>query len=402
VAACDIGRSTRNLPPRLRSFLTDQTRLVAGASRGFVGRESVLEQVHEFIEGDEDGYCFILAKPGVGKTALLARLVADHPDYARHFNVRSEAVHTAEQFLNNVCVQLIGAYHLDPALFPESGDTSTELLCRLLEQSTAKARGDKVVVVIDGLDEAMTGTRLPGVNLLALPRSLPEGCRFIVTVRDGTEGWDPALDADCAARTLRIEASSDENMGDARAYVRSRLASPGVARYLRSQNLTGEEFTEEVVARSQGYFVYLRHVLDQYDAGGDLASRELADLPAGLEPYYEDLYERMRADTPQRQWEKVRLPVLIQLAIAEQPLTFYELAAGARQRTAASVISAIGQWRQFLVETNALRNGRRVTAYRLFHESFRKFLKERHKDAAMMVELERMLREDLQLRASLR
>ena len=115
-----------------------------------------------FIEGDEDGYCFILAKLGVGKTALLAHLVADQPGYARHFNVLSEGVCTAEQFLNNVCAQLIGAYRLDPGLFPKSGDASTDLLRRLLEQSAAKARGDKVVVVIDALDEAMAEARLPG------------------------------------------------------------------------------------------------------------------------------------------------------------------------------------------------------------------------------------------------
>ena len=141
VAASDIGRSARNLPPQLRFFLNDQTPLIAGASRGFVGRESVLAQVQAFIEGDADGYCFILTKPGVGKTALLAHLVADHPGYARHFNVLSEGVFTAEQFLNNVCAQLIGAYHLDPDLFPKSGDANTNLLRRLLEQSAANARG---------------------------------------------------------------------------------------------------------------------------------------------------------------------------------------------------------------------------------------------------------------------
>jgi hypothetical protein len=402
MTACDMDRTARNLPPRLRSFLIDQTQLVAGASRGFVGRESVLAQMDAFIESDEGGYCFIRAAPGVGKTALLAHLVADHPDYARHFNVRSGGVFTAGQFLNNVCAQLIGAYRLDPGLFPRSGGASTDLLGQLLEQSAAKARGDKLVVVIDGLDEAVSEARKPGTNPLGLPRSLPEGCRFIVTVRDGTQGWEPDLDPGCAARHLYLDADSDENMEDARAYVRSRLASPAIARYLLMHKMAGEEFTEELVARSQGSFLYLRYVLDQYDWGGELVSRELTGLPAGLGPYYEDLYERMRAGTPQRQWEKVRLPVLIQLAIAEQPLTLDELTAGAGQRTTAPVMSAIGQWREFLVETSTWRNDRRVTAYRLFHESFRKFLKERHKGAAMMAELERMLREDMQLRASLR
>jgi hypothetical protein len=402
VAACDFGRSGRNLPPELRFFLNDQTRLVAAASRDFVGRESVLAEVRAFTEGDEDGYCFILAKLGVGKTALLAHLVAGQPGYARHFNVLSEGVRTAEQFLNNVCAQLIGAYRLDPGLFPKSGDASTDLLTRLLENSATKARGEKVIVMIDALDEAMTGTRLPGVNPLTLPRSLPEGCRFIVTVRDGTEGWEPALDAGCAVRKLGIDVSGGENMDDARRYVRSRLASPGIVSYLRQENLAGGEFTDEVAARSEGYFVYLRHVLDQYDAGGDLAGRDLAELPVGLRPYYDDQYERMRADTPPRQWEKIRLPVLIQLAIAEQPLTLYELAAGAGQREAAPVMSAIEQWRQFLVETDASWNGGRVPGYRLFHESFREFLKKKHEHAAEVAEVEQALRENWGRRARAR
>lgn len=375
VAAGDIGRSARNLPPQLRFFLNDQTPLIASASRGFVGRESVLAEVQAFIEGEDDGYCFILTKPGVGKTALLAHLVAGHPGYARHFNVLSEGVFTVEQFLNNVCAQLIGAYHLDPSLFPTSGDANTNLLRRLLEQSAAKARGDKVVVVIDALDEALAGAPLvPGVNPLTLPRSLPEGCRFIVTVRDGTPGWEPSLEAGCAAHRLCIDADSDENMHDASAYVLTRLASPGISRYLRERNLTGEEFTDEVANRSQGFFVYLRHVLDQYDAGGYLATQDLATLPVGLEPYYKDQYERMRADTPQRDWDDIRSPLLEQLSHADHPMTVGELAACVGLRSVAPVRSAIQQWQQFLIETDGWWDGRLAAAYRLFHESFREFL----------------------------
>ena len=402
VATSDIGRSGRNLPAELRFFLNDQTLLIAGASRGFVGRESVLARVKAFIEGDEDGYCFVLAKLGVGKTALLAHLVAGQPGYARHFNVLSEGVHTTEQFLNNVCAQLIGAYRLDPGLFPMSGNASTDLLLRLLKKCAAKARGDKVVVVIDALDEAMTGSRLPGVNPLTLPRSLPEGCRFVVAVREGTEGWEPTLDTGCAARMLCVDVSGEENMTDARAYVRSRLTGQGIAGFLRKQGLAGEEFADEVAVRSGGYFVYLRHVLDQYDAGGELASRDLAELPAGLMPYYDDQYERMRAGAPQRQWERVQLPVLIQLACADQPLTLYQLTSGAGQHEAAPVARAIEQWRPFLIQASASRNGRQVPAYRLFHESFREFLRNKHEHAAEVAEVERQLRDDLERQAQAR
>ncbi len=50
-------------------------------------------------------------------------------------------------------------------------------------------------------------------------------------------------------------------------------------------------------------------------------------------------------------------------------------------------MSAIEQWRQFLVENSASRNGRRVPAYRLFHESFREFLKKKHEHAAEVAEV---------------
>jgi hypothetical protein len=408
VIASDIGRSGRNLPSELRTRLHDQTRIVASASRDFVGRDTLLKEVKAFAEGNEDGYLFVRAMLGVGKTALLAHLVAGQPGYARHFNVLSEGVHTAQQFRDNVCTQLIGAYRLDPGLFPQSGGASTDLLWRLLKQSAAKARGDKVVVVIDALDEAMTGRDpLRGVNPLHLPRSLPEGCRFIVTIRDeagATGAWRPPLDTDCALRDRRIDEGGEENMADAHAYVRNRLlASPRIAGYLRTRKrqkqLTDEEIISEVARRSQGYFVYLKHVLDQYEAGGDLASRELDQLPVGLMPYYKQQFERMQAHTRKREWQEIREPVLKQLAYAEKPLTLAELAAGAGQRKPARVQSALDQWRQYLVVTDGSWKGQRVRAYRLFHESFREFLRKEYPNAAEVAEVERALRKNLGRRA---
>ena len=406
VIASDIGRSGRNLPPELRTHLHDQTRILASASRDFVGRDTLLREVKAFAEGDEDGYLLVRAMLGVGKTALLAHLVAGQPGYARHFNVLSEGVHTAQQFRDNVCAQLIGAYRLDPGLFPKSGGASTDLLWRLLKQSAAKARGDKVVVVIDALDEAMTGKDpVRGVNPMDLPRSLPEGCRFIVTIRDETDGtgtWQPPLELDTnrVPRNLRIDEGGEENMADAHTYVHNRLlASPRVADHLRRQKKqkqrTDEEIISEVATRSQGYFVYLKHVLDQYEAGGDLVGQELDKLPVGLMPYYKHQFERMQARTKKREWEETREPVLKQLAYAETPLTLAELVAGAGQREPARVQSALDQWRQYLVVTDGSLNGHRVRAYRLFHESFREFLRKEYPNAAEVAEVERALRNDL-------
>jgi hypothetical protein len=400
VSAFDIGRPARNLPPELRPFLRYQVPLVAKASRGFVGRKSVLKNVDSFIKGDEDGYFFILAKLGVGKTALLAHLVADQPEYARHFNVLGQGMCTTGLFLNNVCAQLIGAYHLDPGLFPRSGDATTDLLLRLLEQGAVKAPGNKPVVVVDALDEAMAEPRLPGVNPLSLPGSLPGGCRFIVTVRKGSDGWNPPGNDDRQWRPpidggwLVIEEGSQDNKDDALAYVRSRLSSGGIASYLRVRgDPTG--FADALVERSEGYFVYLRHVLDQYDAEGEEARQDVTELPVGLMPYYESQYKRIKSDTPQREWDRVRLPVLAELAVAPRPLTYEELRsrAGLEQSDLVSVVSAIQQWQEFLVGSYVMQGGKQVRAYRLFHESFREFLKTRE-DTAVVAEAQRARREE--------
>lgn len=94
--------------------------------------------------------------------------------------------------------------------------------------------------------------------------------------------------------------------------------------------------------------------------------------------------------------------MLIQLANADQPLTLFQLASGAGRHEAAPVAGAIEQWRPFLIQTSTSWNGHQVPAYRLFHESFREFLRNKHEHAAEVAEVERQLREDLERQARAR
>ena len=375
------GAAMRDLPPRVRVHLYDQTALMAAATEGFTGREFVFGRLTEFVEQDSSGYCFVQAYPGVGKTALLASFVAAHPHYARHFNVLTADVTSPATFLKNICAQLIGTYGLPYDRLPDRAAYDNGFLVEVLDRAARAAGSRKVVVVIDALDEALTRGRMPGVNPLYLPRSLPDGCRFIVTVRKDTDGWEPALDPGCRSVPVLIDEHGKENMDDVRAYIWSRAGQEGIRAYLWSRRLSVGDFAGILAEKSEGNFMYLRHVLPEYEEHGALTDGELAELPIGLVRYYKDQVERMKgADVDA--WFTLRFPVLTVLAKAPHPLTLAEITVLAGQDSTHRVLSVVREWLQFLVPVQVTRDGSPRTGYRIFHASFQEFLLKETREAA--------------------
>ena len=64
--------------------------------RGFVGRQFVFDAVDDFLDTHDSGYFIIRGVPGIGKTALMAKLINDwlppprilHPWPAERFDVK--------------------------------------------------------------------------------------------------------------------------------------------------------------------------------------------------------------------------------------------------------------------------------------------------------------------------
>lgn len=392
IQAARLGEATRDLPPRVRVQLYDQTPLILRSSNGFVGRQFVFTKLSEFIERERSGYCFVLARPGIGKTALLARLLLDEPGYIRHFNVLTDEVTTPAAFLKNVCAQLIGAYHLPYDELPERAAYDNGFLTELLERSVIASPHRKVVVVVDALDEAQVRGRLPGTNPLYLPRALPDGCAFIVTVRTDAPAWRPYLEPECARDEVPIDERGNENMDDIREFIRSQSAGQGIGRYLESHGFDLDQFIGHLAAKSEGNFMYLRHVLPAIEAGGYLADRDIADLPAGLTEYYADQLERMKG-TDDEAWFSWKRPVVTALADAGQPLTIREIATAAGVRDMARVAAIVREWLQFLDGVPVTRDGRGTRAYRIFHASFKEFLLQEVGNAAEMDMMDRLHRE---------
>ena len=227
-------------------------------------------------------------------------------------------VNTPDAFLKNICAQLIGAYGLPYDRLDDRAAYDSGFLIELLDRSVRAAGTEKVVVLVDALDEARTP--VGAENPLYLPSWLPDGCRFIVTVRKGVPGWEPRLDPDPLWPDVEINELGVLNMNDLRAYIRVRADHPGIGAYLRSRRLSKEQFADTLAAKAAGNFMYLRYVLPEFEEGGSRTDAELDQLPAGLVGYYEEQYKRMHGPDDDV-WHDLRLPVLTALAMALAPVT---------------------------------------------------------------------------------
>ena len=368
-----LGGIAESLLPGVRTYLYDQTSLIAEHTREFVGRRFVFSQIHDIIETRDRAYCHVIAHPGVGKTALLAQLVKEQ-SYVHHFNVRTSGVVSPRAFLGNICAQLIGKYNLGYEKMPERATQDAGYLAELLGEILARPDVRKIVIAVDALDEADTSALLPGMNPLYLPAVIPEGAIFVVTSRPDARGGPLQLRVDSEQVIIRVDHRSEANMVDIRDYLSRRLARPGIADYMKLHGLDDHGFVELLAERSEGNFMYLHHVLPEIEHGG-FRDRDVRTLPLGLTQYYSDHLERMRG-ADEYAWFQYRLPVIAALSTWPVPLTVTQIAAMSGITETARVAAVLREWGAFLEPVTVEARGARQRAYRIYHASFQDFLRE--------------------------
>ena len=367
-AAMDQGPVSAALRTYLRTEQFAST--IAERTQHFVGRTWVFNQVQQLLDDPAvpGGYILIVGEPGIGKTAIAAELVRRY-GWPHHFNIATQNIRTASDFLGDVCAQLIVRYGLDRRDVPASALTDSGLLVELLAEAVARvANGTRVVVLVDALDESDVTGLAPGANRLLLPRTLPPGVFVVVTSRELT---DQRLTVD-HPHPVPVRDDDPRNLADAEEYIMAFLAGHQAEFNVRlaEWDVEREEFVGELVARSEGNFMYLTHVLPSI-ANGALARQELDSvdqLPQGLQGYYRQHWRAMRAIDETR-FETVQRPILCMLAISPEPVTVAELSDWA-QLPRGRVRMVLREWREF-IEDDA--TGRR---FRLYHTTFAEFLDE--------------------------
>jgi hypothetical protein len=128
--------------------------------------------------------------------------------------------------------------------------------------SEKRSAGEKIVIVIDALDQAGVPENM---NALGLPGNLPQGVYFIVSTRPVRLYLTP----EAPHQLLRLRSDQAENRADLRQYLQT-----------IPLKLTPSD-TQALLARCGGVWVYLRYILQEIEAGSRTL-KDLSSLPNGL------------------------------------------------------------------------------------------------------------------------
>ena len=343
------------------SFIAEQT-------KGFVGRKFVFDELEAFLSDEdfESGYFIIKGEPGIGKSALMAYLVKIN-GYIHHFNIGLQNINKANQFLESVCAQLISRFGLEHFTWPPDADKDSAFLNLLLDEAGKKLKdNDKLVIVVDALDEVDRSGLSPRANILYLPPALPPNVYIVVTTR---EKDDIRLQV-TNSRVFKLLADSSFNIRDARDYTRQKMSNKQMAQRIESWGITDEQFIETMLQKSEGNFMYLRHVLPAIKRG-QFVEGTLDQLPDGLLGYYRAHWRQMRNQDPTI-FDELYQPIVCVLATVKEAVSIDQTSAftGIPSNKIHDVIK---EWREFLYEEF---DDQRQRLYRVYHKSFQDFLRE--------------------------
>lgn len=355
--------------PEIRAGIIDASRFVAEKTAGFVGRQWLFDAVHRFTREKPKGYFILRGDPGIGKSAFLAQMVK-REGYLHHFNVRAEGIRSPERFLSNLCSQIIATYGLEHTFLPPEATRDARFLNSLLEKVSARlGPGERAVFLVDALDEADSTHLTPGANPLYLPMILPPGVFLVVTTRREPLG----LRIDGEQQTLDIEQDSAGNLADVQEFVESKLPLLGIRAYILAQGLDDAAFVAHLVGKSQGNFMYLRYVLPEIESGV-YKDRDFADLPEGLQNYYQDHWRRMRS-RDEGAWFAHQLPVLVALTVIKEPISIDLIQKFSGVEEKRRIRAVLNEWEPLLYTANVEdEEGQIRKRYRLYHASFHDFV----------------------------
>jgi hypothetical protein len=266
--------------------------------RGFVGRRALLARLDQLlVEAPADRWVVVTGGPGMGKSALLsawlARREAVRELVPHHFIRRQWANWDDPASLVASLVAQIEARF--PDLPEPEADANLSPAARLaatlgrLSQDALVPRGERLVVLIDGLDEYDPPPGpVPSDPLGAfLPYELPPGVSFLCASRPrhpyvdvlATRGVLMQLDLDDARQF------ATDNEATVRAFWEQ--AAPPLGLDAR--------FIEEAVRRAGGN---LQHgaMLRQHLAGVPPPQRRVENIPRGLAALIASAWERIATD----------------------------------------------------------------------------------------------------------
>jgi len=334
----------------------------------FKGRKTELGNIASFLSDENNRFLCIWGPPGVGKSALLARATQiarcsteirdtideniQWPDRKLHmveYFIRRGATETASHFFDSVNQRLDYLFKLRLDYGKTDSEKHSLFQARLNQVSKQLKEDERLLIIVDGLDEIKSGDPL----LSMLPKLLPEKIQIIYGARPQQELRFTFYEQIDRERKTCFDLGG-LSLSDIRAVLMEH-----VSKYEMEQT-----YVDEVLRISEGNPLYLKLLCRGLEQN-IYKLNQISTLPKGMDDLYQASLFRLEKQN------SGSINFLLYLAAAKDFVSA-ELAAGWMGIDTSSLKNnLLFPCLEFLYE-NPLTES--VEDYQLFHESLREYL----------------------------
>lgn len=336
----------------------------------FQGRQEEQDTVRHFIETQTSGFFFLFGNPGIGKSALLAKILKDYKYKASieikkpftfiEFFIRRNSS-SIEKFLDSLNQQLESVFLTKIPIGSTIEEKHSNLHDRLLYISQQRKNG-KVIICIDGLDEGIQSQLLPYVNTQTYQNIL-----FIYSSRpvENVEQLYHRIHPIDKQKITLNGLSTEEIRG---------LLFKVTNKY---EIIHYPDYIKTILDKSKGNPLYLKLLCSEIESNNH-SLYQIDQLPSKIEDFYDEIITRFRKES----YGNEVLSTIYVLAKAKDFLSskHLQLIAGFTDSVMAEVFSTL---QEVLIE-----NPNESYSYQLFHDSFREYLEVKKKDNLVEAEIQ--------------